>query len=160
MIISGGRFTIATYTSNEEELRERITSLALAGDRLVLFDNLEGKFGNQVLDAALTGISWKDRLLGFNRIAEAPLYMTWYATGNNVFVATDTARRVCHVRLEPPNERPEERKDFRHPDLLGWVGENRHYLLGSALVILRAFCVASHHDLGLPAWGVSRDGPS
>src|SRR5262249_4882626 len=63
------------------------------------FDNLEGRFGNAVLDAALTGTSWKDRILGVNRMAEAPLYMTWYATGNNVIVAADTARRVCHVRL-------------------------------------------------------------
>lgn len=153
LIISGERFTIAAYTNNEEELRKRITSLALAGDRLVLFDNLEGKFGNQVLDAALTGTAWKDRLLGFNRIADAPLYMTWYATGNNVFVAGDTPRRVCHVRLESPKERPEERKDFRHPDLLAWVRGKRQHLLGSALVILRAYCEAGCPDQDLPAWG-------
>ena len=41
-IVSGERFSIATYTSDEDELRKRITSLVLAGDRLVLFDNLEG----------------------------------------------------------------------------------------------------------------------
>jgi hypothetical protein len=153
LIICGERFTIATYTSNEEELRKRITALALAGDRLVLFDNLEGKFGNQVLDAALTGTTWKDRLLGFNRAVEAPLYMTWYATGNNVAVATDTARRICHVRLESPVERPEERNDFRHPNLLAWVGANRQGLLAAALVVLRGYCAAGCPELGLPAWG-------
>jgi hypothetical protein len=152
-IVTGERFTIATYTSDEDELRKRITSLVLAGDRLVLFDNLEGKFGNAVLDAALTGTAWKDRILGANRIAEAPLYMTWYATGNNVAVAADTARRICHVRLESPDERPEERQDFRHPNLLAWVGENRAKLLVAALTILRAYCVAGRPDQGLPAWG-------
>jgi hypothetical protein len=152
-IVTGERFTVAVYTGDEDELRKRITSLALAGDRLVLFDNLEGKFGNAVLDAALTGTTWKDRVLGVNRMAEAPLYMTWYATGNNVAVAADTARRICHCRLESPEERPEERCGFRHPDLLAWVGEGRGRLLVAALTVLRAYCAASRPDLGLPAWG-------
>src|SRR5262249_47974410 len=75
-VARGERFTVAAYTDDEDELRKRITSLALAGDRLVLFDNLAGKFGNAVLDAALTAVSWKDRILGGNRMGEAPLYMT------------------------------------------------------------------------------------
>jgi hypothetical protein len=152
-IVTGERFTIATYTNDEDELRKRITSLVLAGDRLVLFDNLEGRFGNAVLDAALTGTAWKDRVLGANRMAEAPLFMTWYATGNNVAIAADTARRVCHIRLESPDERPEERENFRHPNLLAWVGENRATLLAAALTILRAYCAAGRPDLGLLAWG-------
>jgi hypothetical protein len=152
-IVTGERFTVATYTQDEDELRKRITSLALAGDRLVLFDNLDGKFGNAVLDAALTGTAWTDRILGVNRMAEAPLYMTWFATGNNVMVAADTARRACHIRLESPEEHPEERQGFRYPNLLGWVGENRPRLLAAALTILRAFCVAGRPDQLLPAWG-------
>jgi hypothetical protein len=152
-IVTGERFTIATYTSDEDELRKRITSLVLTGDRLVLFDNLAGRFGNAVLDAALTGTAWKDRILGGNRMAEAPLYMTWYATGNNVAIAADTARRVCHVRLESPDERPEERQGFRHPDLLAWVGQDRAELLAAALMILRGYCAAGRPDQSLPAWG-------
>src|SRR5262249_49364133 len=62
-IVTGADFTVCTYTSDEDELRKRILSLALAGDRLVLLDNLEGKFGNAVLDAALTATSWRDRVL-------------------------------------------------------------------------------------------------
>jgi hypothetical protein len=152
-IVTGERFTIATYTSDEDELRKRITSLVLAGDRLVLFDNLEGNFGNGVLDAALTGTAWKDRVLGANRMAEAPLYMTWYATGNNVAIAADTARRVCHIRLESPDEHPEERQGFRYPDLLAWVGQNRAKLLAAALTILRGYCAAGRPGQNLPAWG-------
>jgi hypothetical protein len=152
-IVTGERFTVATYTDDEDELRKRITSLVLSGDRLVLFDNLAGSFGNAVLDAALTGTAWKDRLLGVNRMAEGPLYIAWYATGNNVGIAADTARRVCHVRLESPEEHPEKRQDFQHPNLLVWVGENRARLLVAALTILRGYCAAGRPDLGLPAWG-------
>jgi hypothetical protein len=152
-IITGETFTVATYTGDEDELRKRITSLALAGDRLVLFDNLEGQFGNAVLDAALTASSWEDRILGGNRMARMPLFVTWYATGNNVMVGADTARRVCHTRLESPEEKPEEREGFAHPDLLAWVGKNRQRLLAAALTILRAYCVAGRPNQELKPWG-------
>jgi hypothetical protein len=152
-IVTGERFTIATYTDDEDELRKRITSLVLEGDRLVLFDNLAGQVGNAVLDAALTSTAWGDRLLGVNRTVKGPMYMTWYATGNNVAVAADTARRVCHIRLESPQERPELRQDFQHPDLLAWVGQHRGTLLAAALTMLRAYFVAGRPDQDLRAWG-------
>jgi hypothetical protein len=152
-IATGQEFTVATYTNDADELRKRITSLVLAGDRLVLFDNVSGSFGNAVLDAALTGTAWKDRQLGGNRMAEGPLYMTWYATGNNVAIAGDTPRRLCHIRLESPWEKPEERQDFHHEKLLSWVGQERGRLLAAALTILRAYFVAGCPELHLPAWG-------
>jgi hypothetical protein len=152
-IVTGNDFTVATYTSDEDELRKRITSLVLEGDRLVLFDNLDGHFGNAVLDAALAATSWKDRLLGVNRTASAPIYLTWYATGNNVAIAADTSRRTCHIRMESDRERPEERTGFRRPNLLAWVGEHRQRLLAAALTILRGYIVAGRPDMRLPAWG-------
>jgi hypothetical protein len=152
-IVTDERFTVAPYTSDEDELRKRITSLAINGDRLVLFDNLVGAFGNATLDAALTATVWGDRLLGVNRTVKAPLFMTWYATGNNVSIAADTSRRVCHIRLESDLERPENRDNFRHPDLLAFVKSNRPRLLWAALALLRAFCDAGRPDQGLPAWG-------
>ncbi len=120
-IVTGTEFSTATYTNDEAELRKRITSLAMKGDRLVLFDNLVGKFGNAVLDAVLTSTCWEDRVLGGNRIFRGPLYATWFATGNNVHVGADTCRRICHIRLESPLERPETREGFLHPHLLTWV---------------------------------------
>lgn len=153
LIVTGERFTIATYTNDEDELRKRITSLVLGGDRLVLFDNLDGKFGNAVLDAALTGVSWRDRMLGVNRMVEAPMYMTWFATGNNVTIGADTARRICHIRLESPDERPENRRGFRQPDLRGFVRDHRGTLLADALTILCAYVIAGRPDQDLTPWG-------
>jgi hypothetical protein len=152
-ITTGKRFTIATYTDDLDQLRKRFLSLAIAGERLVLFDNLEGRFGNAVLDAALTATSWEDRLLGVNRMVRAPLLVTWYATGNNVAVHADTARRICHVRLESPHEHPELRRDFKHPELLKHVEDRRDELLVAALTILSAYCVAGKPSQDLSAWG-------
>jgi hypothetical protein len=152
-IVTGERFTVATYTTDDNELRKRITSIVMEGDRLVLFDNLDGRFGGPVLDAALTATSWKDRLLGYNRMASAPMFMTWYATGNNVLVGADTSRRTCHIRLESDQERPEERTGFRRPNLLAWVGDHRQKLLAAGLTVLRGYIAAGRPDMTLPAWG-------
>jgi hypothetical protein len=152
-VLSGERFTVATYTDDGDELRKRITALALAGERAVLLDNLAGRLGGPVLDAALTATSWTDRLLGSNRVVSAPLYVVWFATGNNVALAGDTARRTCHIRLETDREQPEERADFRHRQLLAWVRQERVRLLGAALTVLRAYCEAGRPDQGLRPWG-------
>ncbi len=37
-----------------DEMRKKITSIAIAGDNMILFDNLAGVFGNDALDRALT----------------------------------------------------------------------------------------------------------
>jgi hypothetical protein len=152
-IVTGERFTVATYTNDEDELRKRITALAIAGDRLVLFDNLDGRFGGAALDAALTATAWRDRVLGESKMVEAPLYMTWFATGNNVAVHADTARRLCPIRIERPEERPEELTGFRYPELLKHVADNRGRLLAAALTILRAYFVAGRPPQPMRTWG-------
>jgi hypothetical protein len=152
-IVAGESFTVATYTDDEDELRRRITAWVREGDRLILFDNLTGRFGNGTLNAALTAESWTDRLLRTNSSVRGPMLMSWYGTGNNVICDEDTARRVCAIRLESPFERPEEREGFRHPRLKLWIRSNRPRLLGAALTALRAFFVAGRPDQGLANWG-------
>jgi hypothetical protein len=152
-IVTGQRYAVTTYTNKEEELRKRITSLVLAGERLVLFDNLTGRFGNGTLDAALTAETWSDRLLGGNRIVRGPMNMVFYGTGNNVAVLGDTVRRVCHILLQSLLEKPELRQGFRHPHLLSWVARNRPRLLAAALTILRGYFVAGCPEMNLKAWG-------
>lgn len=152
-IVTGQPMCVATYTNDGDELRKRITALALHGDRLVTFDNLDGRLGCAELDAALTATTWQDRVLGESRMVSVPLLMTWYATGNNVGLGADTSRRVCPIRLETPEERPEERQGFRYPNLLAHVKKHRPRLLGAALTILRAYIGAGMPDMKLSAWG-------
>jgi hypothetical protein len=78
---------------------------------------------------------------------------TWYATANNATLVGDVVRRAVHVRLATPLEHPEERADFRHPDLLAWVRQERPRLLAAALTVLRAWFVAGKPKADLPAFG-------
>ncbi len=153
LTVTGRRFPTMSYTNDREELRKKVTTVAVEGERLILLDNLAGAVGNDVLDAALTSDQWKDRLLGGNRVYDGPLSVTWFATGNNVQLHADTSRRVCHVRLESPDERPETKGNFRHPDLRDHVRRHRGELLSAALTVLRGWIVAGKPRHGLTPWG-------
>lgn len=147
-IALGREMPVSSYAHDSDEMRKKLTAIAIAGDRLILFDNLEGVFGNDSLNRALTSTRWKDRILGKSEEVELPLIPAWYATGNNVQVAADTLRRVIHVRLDCLSECPEERSGFKHENLLAWIGANRGRLLTAALTILSAYlkrgCPSKH----------------
>ena len=153
IVIFGRRFSTMAYTNDREELRKKITSLAVEGERAVLLDNLAGAVGNDVFDNALTSASWKDRLLGGNKNFDGPLHVTWFGTGNNVQLGADTSRRVCHIRMESPDERPELKGNFRHKELRVHVRKHRAKYLSAALTILRGWHVAGRPTHNLPNWG-------
>jgi len=139
---------------DDEEARKKITSIALAAEPHVLIDNITGTLGCSSLDAALTATSWSDRILGKSQMTGAiPLSTIWFATGNNLVFTGDTPRRTLPIRLQSHLEKPEERKGFRHPDLLTWVREERTRLAVAALTILRGYLTAGRPDMKLKAWG-------
>jgi hypothetical protein len=155
LIITGGDFARFAYTSDNDEMRKAILAIALQGERLVLLDNLVGCLGSPSLDEALTATVWQGRVLGKTHAPQMPLMATWYGSGNNIAVVGDTTRRVCYIRLDSPEEKPEERTGFRHPDLLAWVRENRGRLLTAAITILSAYIRAGKPKPTKPlkAWG-------
>jgi hypothetical protein len=140
------------YSHDFDETRKNITAVALQGERLILLDNVD-VLGDPHLDAALTSTSWQGRVLGKSQQPKLPLNITWFATGNNVVLMADTVRRVCHCRLESPEEKPEERTGFKHPDLLAWATRERASLLVAALTVLAAYCKAGWPAQQLRPWG-------
>lgn len=153
MIASGRRMGRMVKPEREEEWTKKVTSLAMAGDSLVLLDNVVGTLGGATLDTVLTGTEWSDRMLGGNEMVRLPLLAIWYATGNNVVLNGDTIRRTCHIRIESPYEKPELREEFEHKDILEWIRRERPRLVRAALTVLRAYCLAGRPDQNLPSWG-------
>ena len=156
LIVTGREIARMSYPENDEETRKRITSIVLAGDQMVPIDNIAGELGSPSLDAALTGTSWKDRILGRSEIVEMPLKTTWAATGNNVILRADTSRRVCPIRLESNLENPEERQGFIHPNLLQWVRQQRPRLLAAGLTAAKA--ITGQHCNGYAFFRLGKDG--
>jgi hypothetical protein len=155
VIASGGNLPSSPYVRDDDELRKRITSHVEAGDTMALIDNVPGGslIGWPCLDSALTSSEWSDRRLGKSETVRGAMAITWYATGNNVGVRADMARRVLRCRLETNLENPESRTGFKHDPLMPWVRKHRPRLLAAALTILRGFVEAGRPDNGLAGIG-------
>ena len=153
VIVLGRELPTCPYCHDAEEMRKRITSIAFAGDQIVMLDNVVERFGNSAIDSALTSTQWRDRVLGVNGMCRLPLFTTWFATGNNVLLAGDMARRVLHIRLESPDEQPEERSDFAHPRLIEYVRTHRARMVTAGLTILKGFLEADAPGDDLPSFG-------
>ncbi len=153
IVTTGGNLPRMSNPRENDEARKQITALAMRGEQVCLIDNVAGEFGGAAIDGALTSTEWQDRVLGRSEIVTFPLTVTWLCTGNNLQFAADTARRVCHIRMNCQDERPEERDGFAHSDLRKYVRENRGKLVRAALTILRAYCVAGRPQRQLGGWG-------
>jgi hypothetical protein len=136
-------------TENAEEERKRLLAIALAGDPLIHIDNVSRALGSDALDSAMTTGEIADRLLGQTEVVKASWQAVVFASGNNMQFRGDMARRVVPIDLYPQVERPEERDDFRHPDLKPWIMEERPSLVAAALTIMRAY-----FEAGCPRQGV------
>ena len=143
-IATGSDAARDSYTTQEEEMRKKISAIVLAGFRSVLFDNLSsgGRIGGATFDRALTSRRWQDRLLGSNKMLELPITTVWMATGNNLSTVGEIVRRTIYLRLESNESRPELRSNFKYPDLLGHIRANRSKYVAAAITILRAWHVA------------------
>ncbi|MBK8212430.1 MAG: hypothetical protein IPK71_01655 [Myxococcales bacterium] len=155
LIATGHTSSKMGWPPDPEELEKVLGAYALRGAALVNFDNVASSFGGAALDRCLTaGESGVDlRVLGKSEIPALPWPAVVLATGNNMAIHGDTTRRVLVSRVESPLENPEDRTEFRHPDLLAWVRDNRARLVSAALTLLRAFVVAGRPSQGLRAWG-------
>jgi len=142
------------FPANEEELEKVMGAYALSGASVIQFDNVNLPFKGAALDRCITsGGTVELRILGKSETPKMPWTAFIMATGNNVEIGGDIARRVLFVRLATPVERPEEREGFRHPNLIPWVKEERPRLVCAALTLLRAFIVAGKPDVGIKPWG-------
>jgi hypothetical protein len=136
---------MALVRSDAEEHEKRITALLLAGAQWVLIDNATS-LASAPLAAVLTTTQWRGRRLGKSEMVDVPNDATWVATGNNVTLSDEIARRTIPIRLDPGVERPEERTGFSHPELVKWASEHRSILVSACLSLVRMWL-----DAGCPA---------
>jgi DNA polymerase family A/Domain of unknown function (DUF3854) len=133
---------------DDDENRKQITSAFRGGANLMWFDEAH-RIDSHALSRAITSLTYSDRILGVSKMAAFPNQVTWLATGNQVAVSADMARRAHWIELHPdmpdPDTRPES--DFTHPDLRSWTADNRPELITAALTLVRAWFAA-----GCPAY--------
>jgi Bifunctional DNA primase/polymerase, N-terminal len=142
IIATGSSAAILTLSNSEEELQKLITSLLIEGSTIITLDNVMGCLQSRHLDAALTSDMWHGRILGMSKMTSIPQRATWIATGNNIRLGGDLARRCYRIRLDAKVSRPFMRKGFTHSDLVEWVSEHRAELVSALLTLARAWYAA------------------
>lgn len=121
---------------DERELAKEITTQLVEGKPVVLFDNFTN-LNSSSLAALWTGAVWDKRILGTQTIANIEIRTIWITTGKNVQMTSEMARRCVRSRLTPHTDRPEERQDFKHPELETWCAGHRAQLVWAAHVIIK-----------------------
>lgn len=143
MIATSRPVTCTAYSGDGDELRRAIWSILRGGRRVGWFDEVGSPFGGRAWNALMTAWpTYSDRTVRTSDSSALPALTCWIASANNLMLGADTARRAMMVRLEPCHDRPEDRTDFRHPDLRDYVSREQPRLLAAALTILRAFHAA------------------
>ena len=138
VVTLGSAAYVMTLSPEEAEVDKRITSVLLAGHPMVLLDNVTS-LRSSSLSAVLTTELWRGRRLGRSEIVQVPNRALWIATGNNVRLSDELARRSIPIRLDAGEEQPELRTGFHHPDLLEWTLEHRGELVSAVLSLVRAW---------------------
>jgi hypothetical protein len=146
MRIAFGR-VVGTQTekSSPEEMRKALTAIALSGDPVACFDNLNAHVHGAALANFITCGVWEDRLLGTNQTVRARILCTTILAGNNVAMSPEIARRCVPLVIDAGRD-PKERASFRH-NLDTWIPEHRAELVRACLVLIRYWI-----SEGCPKW--------
>ena len=155
VLVSGGEATRMSHSPSREEEEKRVASMLLTGDLLICVDNISKPFGSDIFDMLITGKTFSPQLLGTNTMLRLTNSSIWWGNGNNVKIkeGADTTRRTLHMRLEPKEEAPDLRENFKHPNLIEHVLRNRPQLVAAALTILRGYMLVRETEgLRLRAW--------
>jgi putative DNA primase/helicase len=135
-----------TEIANGDDLRKWVTAMAMAGERVVMIDNINARLRGAALAAALTAVEWRDRIVGTSRLAKGSVRCLWLATGNNVMMTPELARRVVRCRIDAGVPQPHLRGGFTHPDLRAWAKANRAPLIWAALTLVRHWVAQGRPD--------------
>ena len=123
-----------------EETEKRIGAALLAGDVAISIDNCEYPLKSGFLCQAVTQQQLNIRVLGYSVNIDTSMKAAFFATGNNLTIASDLTRRCLLSSLDAQVERPELRKF--NVDIIEYVRVNRGELVaaGTDHLTCMAYC--------------------
>jgi hypothetical protein len=141
-LLEGAPVAATSQPKDGDEWRKRITAILVEGRGVVVLDNLKRQLASEELATVLTAPVWRDRILGKTEMVAMPNRSLWIATGNNVQLDLDIARRSVWVRIDAKSEHPWEGRRFQIDDLRGWTREHREELMRAFLILVRNWVAA------------------
>jgi putative DNA primase/helicase len=151
LIATGHRPAGLAIGDDGAELEKRLGAVLLAGDPVVLIDNIERAVKSDLLCQMATQPAVQIRVLGVSARAILSTRSTLILTGNNLTIRGDLTRRTLRVRLDARVERPELRPFER--DALDEVRAARAALVRAALTIPAAYLRAGAPRIDVPPFG-------
>lgn len=139
-IISGNSAPVMTAGRSEEETEKRLGAVMMSGSPIIAIDNVNGQLYGDALCQCVERPVVKFRVLGESRMVEIENKTTMFATGNNISLVDDMARRSVLCNLDPNTERPELREFDDNP--LASILNNRGQYIADALTVVRAYKIA------------------
>jgi len=147
MLSKGRKPTIWPHTAgaDDQEIRKRITTALIAGESVMVWDNVVGMFDSASLAAFITSEQFTDRILGQSKSVSMPNKTLLLITGNNLTLKGDMVRRVLVCRIDPKTDQPFARTFDLNP--LQHVLDHRQQMVAAVLTLIRGF----HQQHGLSA---------
>jgi hypothetical protein len=142
LVLTGQDAILHAAPKEQEEWRKKLTAVLRYGPALVVFDNLIHPLSSDALSCALTSGVYADRILGVSETVEMPVRCLIVCTGNNLRAVGDMERRVFWARQNPKVPDPENRSEFKIPELEQWVLAHRVNLIEAILTLIRAWFAA------------------
>ncbi|MBE9555459.1 MAG: hypothetical protein IMF08_01270 [Proteobacteria bacterium] len=135
-IIATGRRAAGVATgSKPEEFEKSLGAALLEGRPLLCLDNMVQPLAGQMLCMTLSQERVAVRILGQSRSVEVPSAAGLFATGNNLTIRGDMARRTLLCRLDAGVEYPEDRAF--DSDILAEARRRRGELVSAVLTIAK-----------------------
>ncbi len=136
------RGTPTTFPADDEECRKLLLAELLRSPAVIEFDNLTSDIlPHKSLCTALTSEHMTGRILGVSKTATVGTRTLFLSSGNNVSPIKDMARRCITINLNPETEIPAAR-EFKRPNLIDEISQNREVFVGYAITIVRAWILA------------------
>jgi len=137
---TGKEHPVMTWPDKQEEQRKALVAELRKGQEVMIYDNIVGLWNSPDLAMMLTSEHITDRVLGKTQMIECNTSCVLFATGNNVIVGGDLARRIMVCDLDPQQERPDQRVfEFDPVDL---VKQDVARIRADVLTVLRGYISA------------------
>lgn len=140
VIACGRRPAVLSLGHDEAEDEKRLAGAFMAGDQIILLDNVSRPLNGDLLNQACTQPALRLRPLGGSAMVSVSTAAQLMATGNGLAIVGDMKRRTVLVRLDAKVERPELRR-FDFDPLERALAERGRYI-HAALTIPLAYLAA------------------
>lgn len=151
VLASGRRTAVLSLGHDEAEDEKRLAGTLMAGDQLILIDNVSRPLNSDLLCQVATQPFVRLRPLGGSVMVSLATNALLLATGNGLSVVGDMKRRTVLIRLDAKLERPEQREFATDPLKLALAERGR--FIRAALTIPMAYLAAGTPDVGIAPFG-------